>query len=125
MTKSNFEKNGGTYTKVGDYLIPDLTLPPEEQNIHIGVWGIRHKRYLMENQRVTFNIMQMNGTLWKHLADIDKQAEEMFLRLANDMAKAEGVTEKLKVENQMLWVQKMNNIRNRATEIVNAELIYA
>ena len=125
MTQSNFEKNGGTYTKVGDYLIPDLTLPPEEQNIHIGVWGMRHKRYLMENQRVTFNIMQMSGTLWKHLADNDKQAEEMFLRLVNDMAKAEGVTELLKAEDQMLWVQKMNNIRNRATEIVNTELIYA
>ena len=125
MTQSNFEKNGGTYTKVGDYLIPDLTLPPEEQDIHIGGWGIRHKRYLMENQRVTFNIMQMNGTLWEHLADVDKQAEDMFLRLVNDMAKAEGVTELLKAENQMLWVQKMNNIRNRATEIVNTELIYA
>ena len=105
MTQSNFEKNGGTYTKVGDYLIPDLTLPPEEQNIHIGVWGMRHKLYLMENQRSTFNIMQMNGTLWKHLADIDKQAKDMFLRLVNDMAKSEGVTEKLKAENQMLWVQ--------------------
>ena len=125
MTKSNFEKNGGTYTQIGDYLIPDLTLPPEEQNVHIGVYGMRHKHYLMEDKRVTFNIMLMNGTLWKHLADIDKQAEDMFLRLVNDMAKSEGVTEKLKAENQMLWVQKMNNIRNRATEIVNAELIYA
>ena len=125
MTQSNFEKNGGTYTEVGGYFIPDLTIPPEEQNSHIGVWGMRHKRYLMENQRVTFNIMQMNGTLWEHLADIDKQAEYMFLRLVNDMAKAEGVTELLKAEDQMLWVQKMNNIRNRATEIVNTELIYA
>ncbi len=124
MTQSNFEKNGGTYTKVGDYFIPDLTLPPEEQNIHIGVWGMRHKRYLMEDKRVTFNIMQMNGTLWKYLADIDKQAEDMFLRLVKDMAKSEGITEKLKAKNQMLWVQKMNNIRNRASEIVNAELIY-
>ena len=125
MTQSNFEKNGETYTQVGDYLIPDLTLPPEEQNIHLGIWGMRHKRYLMENQRVTFNIMQMNGTLWKHLAEIDKQADNMFLRLVNDMAKSEGVTEQLKSENQMAWVQKMNNIRNRATEIVNTELIYA
>lgn len=124
MAQNNFEKNGGTYTKVGDYLIPDLTLPPEEQDIHIGVWGMRHKRYLMENQRVTFNIMQMNGTLWKHLADIDKQAEDMFLRLVNDMAKSEGVTEQLKAENQMAWVGRMNNIRNRAMEIVNSELIY-
>ena len=125
MTQSNFEKNGGTYTQIGNYLIPDLTLPPEEQNIHIGVWGMWHKRYLMENQRVTFNIMQMNGTLWKHLTEIDMQAEDMFFRLVNDMAKAEDVTEQLKAEDQMLWVQKMNNIRNRATEIVNTELIYA
>ena len=124
MTQSNFEKNGGTYTQVGDYLIPDLTLPPEEQNIHIGVWGMRHKRYLMKNQWLTFSIMQMNGTLWKHLADIDKQADDMFFRLVNDMAKSECVTEQLKAEEQMLWVQKMNNIRNRATEIVNTELIY-
>ena len=124
MTQSNFEKNGGTYTQIGDYLIPNLTLPPEEQNVHIGVYGMRHKHYLMEDKRVTFNIMQMNGTLWKYLADIDKQAEDMFLRLVNDMAKSEGITEQLKVENQMLQVQKMNNIRNRATEIVNAELIY-
>ena len=125
MTQSNFEKNGGTYTQVGDYLIPDLTFSPEEQNTHIGVWGMRHKRYLMKNRRVTFNIMQMNGTLWKHLADIDKQAEDMFLRLVNDMAKAEGITEQLKAKNQMEWIGKMNNIRNRATEIVNTELIYA
>ena len=125
MTQSNFEKNGGTYTQVGDYLIPDLTIPPEEQNIHIGVWGMRHKRYLMENKHVTFNIMQGNGTLWKHLPDIDKQAEDMFLQLVNDMAKSEDITEQLKAEDQMLWVQKMNNIRNRATEIVNTELIYA
>ena len=125
MTQSNFEKNGGTYTQVGDYLIPDLTIPPEEQNIHIGVWGMRHKRYLMENQRVTFNIMQMNGTLWKHLADIDKQAEDMFSQLVKQMTKAEGITEQLKADNQMLWVQRMNNIRNRATEVVNAGLIYS
>ena len=124
MTQSNFEKNGGTYTQVGDYLIHDLTLPPEDQAIHIGVWGMRHKRYLMENQRVTFTIMQMNGTLWQHLADIDKQAEEMFNQLIKDMAKAEGVTEQLKATDQMAWIGAMENIRNRAMEIVNSELIY-
>ena len=95
MTQSNFEKNRGTYTQVGDYFIPDLALPPEEQSIHLGVWGMRHKRYLMENQRVTFNIMQMNGTLWKHLADIDMQEEKMFLRLVNDMAEYGGGVEHL------------------------------
>ena len=125
MTQSNFEKNGGTYQKVGDYYIPNITVPPEEKDIRIGIWGMRYKNYLKENKRVTFTIMQMNGTLWQHLADIDKQAEEMFNQFIKDMAKAEGVTEQLKAENQMLWVQKMNNIRNRATEIVNAELIYA
>ena len=125
MTQSNFKKNGGTYTQVGDYLIPDLVLPPEEQNIHLGIWGMRYKKYLMQNKKAIFNVMIANGTLWEHLSEIDKQAEYMFLRLVNDMAKAEGVTEQLKAENQMLWVQKMNNIRNRATEIVNAELIYA
>lgn len=124
MTQSNFEKNGGTYTEVGGYFIPDLILHPEDQDIHIGVWGMRHKRYLMENKHVAFNIMQGNGTLWRYLADIDNDAEEMFELLVKQMTKAEGVTEKLKAENQMLWVQKMNNIRNRATEIVNAELIY-
>ena len=125
MAKSKFEQNGGTYRKVGDYYIPNITVPPEEKDIRIGIWGMRYKNYLKENKRVTFTIMQMNGTLWQHLADIDKQAEEMFNQFIKDMAKAEGVTEQLKAENQMLWVQKMNNIRNRATEIVNAELIYA
>ena len=105
MTQSNFEKNGGTYTQIGDYLIPDLVLPPEEQNIHLSVWGMRYKRYLMQNKKAIFNVMLAKGTLWKHLSDIDKQAEEMFNQLVNQMAEIEGVTEQLKAENQMLWVQ--------------------
>lgn len=113
-----------TYTKVGDYLIPDLTLPSETDERPIGVWGMRHKRYLMEHKKAIFTIMQMNGTLQTYLADINEQADDMFFRLVKDMAKAEGITEQLKVENQMLWVQRMNNIRNRATEIVNNEFIY-
>lgn len=125
MTQSNFEKNGGTYTQVGDYLIPDLVLPSEEQNIHLGVWGMRYKRYLMQNKKAIFNVMIANGTLWKHLSEIDKQAEEMFNQLVKQMAETEGITEKLKAEDQMFWVQKMNNIRSRATEVVNAELIFA
>ena len=125
MTQSNFEKNGGTYTQVGDYLIPDLVLPPEEQNIHLGIWGKRYKRYLMQNKKAIFNVMLANGTLWKHLSEIDKQAEEMLNHLVKQMAKDEGVTEQLKAEDQMFWVQKMNNIRDRAAEVVNAELIYA
>ena len=85
---------------------------------------MRYKNYLKENKRVTFTIMQMNGTLWQHLADIDKQAEEMFNQLIKDMAKAEGVTEQLKATDQMAWIGAMENIRNRAMEIVNSELIY-
>ena len=119
------EKTGITYTLQGDYYIPDLTLPPEEKNRSVGVWGMRHKRYLMEHKKAVFTIMQMNGTLHTYLADLNEQAEDMFLRLVNDMAKSEGVTEKLKAENQFEWVGRMNNIHNRATEIVNTELIYA
>lgn len=113
-----------TYTKVGDYLIPDLTLPSETDERPIGVWGMRHKCYLMEHKKAIFTIMQMNGILQTYLANINELADDMFFRLVNDMAKSEGVTEQLKVEDQMLWVQKINNIRNRETEIVNAELIY-
>ena len=124
MAKSKFEQNGGTYQKVGDYYIPNITVPPEEKDIRIGIWGMRYKNYLKENKRVTFTIMQMNGTLWQHLADIDKQAEELFNQLIKDMAKAEGVTEQLKATDQMAWIGAMENIRNRAMEIVNSELIY-
>ena len=118
------EKTGITYTLQGDYYIPDLTLPPEEDDRPIGVWGMRYKCYLMEHKKAVFTIMQMNGTLHTYLADLNEQATDMFLRLVKDMAKSEGVTEKLKAENQILWLQKMNNIRNRANEIVNTELIY-
>ena len=95
-----------TYTKVGDYLIPDLTLPPETDERPIGVWGMRHKRYLTEHKKANFTIMQMNGTLHTYLANLNEQAEDMFLRLVRNMAKTEGVTEQLKSENQMLWVKK-------------------
>lgn len=118
------EKTGISYTLQGDYYIPDLTLPDEDKTIKIGIWSIRHKRYLLEHKKDVVSIMQMNGTLQTYLADINEQAEEMFAQLIKEMAKAENVTEKLKAENQMLWVQKMNNIYLRATEIVNSELIY-
>ncbi|HBL40492.1 MAG TPA: TnpV protein [Ruminococcaceae bacterium] len=113
-----------TYTKVGDYLIPNLTVPPEDDTRPIGIWGRRHYNYLKTSRKAVYAIMVMDNTLHTHLADINEQAEDMFFRLVKDMAKSEGVTEQLKAENQMLWVQMMNNIRNRATEIVNAELIY-
>ena len=113
-----------TYTKVGDYLIPDLTLPLEKEQRPIGIWGKRHKRYLMEHKKAIFTIMEMNGTLQTYLADLNEQAEDMFLRLVKQLAENEGITEQLKAENQMEWVGRMNNIRSRAAEIVNSELIY-
>ena len=121
--KSLFEQIGGTYHEEKGYLIPNLTLPDEpEQNI--GVWGQRHARYLKEPRKVLYVNLLTSGKLNSHLAEIDKQAEDMFLRLVKEMAEREDVTEKLKATDQMAWVQRMNNIRNRATEIVNAELIY-
>lgn len=113
-----------TYTRVRDYYLPELVLPPEEDTRPIGIWGRRRKQFLMKHNKALFTIMSMNNTLHTHLADINEQAEDMFLQLVNDMAKAEGITEQLKAENQMLWVQRMNNTRESAMEIVNEELIY-
>ena len=124
MAKTIFEQMGGTYTQVGDYLIPNLKLPAEEKQANIGVWGMRHKRFLKENHRVLYANLMTSGKLVAYLDDIEQQATAMFLRLVKELAENENITEKLKAENQILWVQKMNNIRNRATEIVNAELIY-
>ena len=118
------EKTGISYTLQGDYYIPDFTLPPEDDTRPIGVWGMRHRDYLENHRKAIYSIMLMDNTLHSYLADINEHAEDMFFRLVKDMAKSEGITEQLKAENQMLWVQKMNNIRNRATEIVNSELIY-
>ena len=123
MTKTIFEEMGGTYTQVGDYLLPDLKLPEEEQQANIGVWGQRHRRYLKEHHRATYATLLIGGKLNGYLADIDRQAEEMFSRLVKQMAEAEGVTEQLKADNQMEWVGRMNNIRNRAMEIVNNESV--
>ena len=123
MAKTIFEEMGGTYTQVGDYLLPDLKLSEEEQQ-PIGVWGQRHRRYLKEHHRAIYATPLINGKLNSYLADIDRQAEELFSRLVKQMAEAEGVTEQLKADNQMEWVGRMNNIRNRAMEIVNAKLIY-
>ena len=124
MAKTIFEEMGGIYTQVGDYLLPDLKLPEEEKQANIGVWGIRHKRFLRENHRVLYANLMTSGKLVAYLNDIEQQATAMFLRLVKELAEKENVTEKLKASDQMLWVRKMNNIRNRATEIVNAELIY-
>ena len=124
MAKTIFEDMGGTYTQVGNYLLPDLKLPEEEKQANIGVWGMRHKRFLKENHRVLYSNLMTSGKLVTYLDDIEQQATAMFLRLVKELAEKENVTEELKVTDQMLWVQKMNNIRNRAMEIVNAELIY-
>ena len=124
MAKTIFEEMGGTYTRVGDYLIPNLKLPAEETQANIGVCCMRHKRFLKENHRVLYANLMTSGKLVAYLDDIEQQATAMFLRLVKELAEIENVTEDLKATDQMLWVQKMNNIRNRATEIVNAELIY-
>ena len=124
MAKTIFEEMGGTYTQVGDYLLPDLKLPDEEKQADIGVWGMRHKRFLKENHRVLYANLMTSGKLVEYFDNIEQQATAMFLRLVKELAEKENVTEDLKATDQMLWVQKMNNIRNRATEIVNAELIY-
>ena len=123
MQKTSFENNGGTYRTVGDYKIPNITLPTETKK-PLGMWGLKRKDYLMKHKRVKFNIMLMNGTLWTHLTEVDEQASDMFSRLVEHMKVNEGVTEQLKDENQMKWVARMNNIEARAREIVNHELIF-
>jgi len=117
------EKNGLWYELQGDYYIPCLKLPEEERQ-PIGVWGQRHLQYIKQHCKVLYTNLLTSGKLNGYLADIDKQAEEMFSRLVKQMAERESVTEKLKVDNQMEWVGRTNNIRSRATEIVNKDLIY-
>ena len=118
------EKNGLWYELQGDYYLPCLSLPEEEQKL-VGIWGQRHLRYIKEHKRTLYANLLTSCQLNSYLADIDEQAEEMFSRLVKQLAEKENVTEKLKAENQMLWVQKMNNIRSRAIEVVNTELIFA
>ena len=124
MENTFFEKQGGTYTQVGDYMLPDLLPAEEETEANIGFWGMRHKRYLKQNHKVRYYNLLTSGKLNSYLADIEQQAQQLFLRLVKDLAEKENVTEELKATDMMLWVRNMNNIRNRATEKVNAELIY-
>ena len=124
MTDTLFEKFGGTYTQVGDYLLPDLSLPAEKELGNIGVWALRHKRYLKQHHKVLYYNLLTSGKLHSHLADIEEQAQQLFLRLVKELAEKEVVTEKLKAENAMLWVRQMNNIRERATEVVNSEVVF-
>ena len=117
------EKNGLWYELQGDYYLPCLKLPKEESR-HIGVWGQRHLRYLKQHRKVLYSELLISGKLNDYLADLNEQAEAMFSRLVKQLSEKEGVTEALKEENQMLWVQRMNNIRSAAMEIVSSELIY-
>ena len=117
------ERTGISYTLQGDYYLPDLKLP-EQPKVEIRIWGKRHLRYIKQHHKIRYTNLLTSCKLTAYLADIDEQAEDMFFRLVKQLAEKEAVTEQLKAENQMLWVQKMNNLSNRATEIVNAELIY-
>lgn len=121
--KSLFEKSGGTYTMQGDYRLPNLTLPAEDER-PIGVWGQRRLRYLKQHHKVLYYNLLTSGKLHSHLADIEEQAQTFFSRLVKEYAEKGGVTEQLKAADQMAWVRRMNNIRERATEIVNAEVVF-
>lgn len=123
MNKTIFEQIGGTYTILGDYCLPDLTLPPEEER-PIGVWAHRRRQYLKQHHKIPYYNLLTSGKLRSHLADVEKEAQSLFLRLVKEYAENEGVTEQLKVENQMEWVRRMNNIRERVNEVVNAEMIF-
>ena len=117
------EQTGISYTLQGDYYLPDLTLP-EQEDTPIGLWGQRHLKYIKQHRTILYINLLTSGKLNDHLSDIDKQAEDMFFRLVKQMAECEGVTEQLKADNQMNWIAWMNNIRSRATEIVNNNIIY-
>ena len=120
MEKSAFEQMGGTYRQESDYLLPNLSVP---ESVPVGIWGQRRKRYLREHRGSLYTALLLGGKLDAHVVEVDQQAQEMFSRLIEQMAKQEGITELLKEENQMEWVRRMNNIRNRAEEIIMEELI--
>lgn len=122
MTDTLFEQLGGTYTQQGDYLLPNLALPAEKETGNIGVWALRHKRYIKQHHKVLYYNLLTSGKLDSYLADIEEQAQQLFLRLVKELAKKEGVTEQLKAADQMAWVRRMNNTRSRATEIVVKEI---
>ena len=120
--KSLFEVHGGTYTMQGDYRLPNITLPAEDER-PIGVWGQRRLRYLKQHHKVMYYNLLTSGKLHSHLADTEEQAQQLFSRLAKEYAEKEGVSEQLKAGDPMAWVRKMNNIRERATEVVNSEVV--
>ena len=124
MAKTIFEQTGGTYTMQGDYRLPDLTLPPEEER-PIGVWTQRRLRYLKQHHKILYYNLLTSGKLHSHLADVEAEAQSLFLRLVKEYTEREGVTEQLKVENPMEWIRRMNNIGSRVIEIVGKTLIYS
>ena len=121
MAKSLFEQMGGTYRQEEDYLLPNLTVP---QSAPVGIWGQRRRNYLRKHKEPIYTGLLVAGKLDAHLAEVDRQAEEMFFRLVEQMAQAEGINEDLKSTDQMAWVGRMNNIRDRAAEVVRNELIH-
>ena len=123
MNKTIFEQMGGTYTIQGDYCLPDLALLPEEKR-PIGVWAHRRRQYLKQHHKILYYNLLTSGKLRSHLADVEEEAQSLFLRLVKQMAAAEGITETLKASDQMEWVRRMNNVRSRAFEIVEADIIY-
>ena len=118
--KSTYETMGGNYQSNGNYLMPDFEVPESPK---VGVWGERRRKYLRKNQKALYTAMMLSGTLNTHLEEVDRTANEMYDRLTSQLAEQEGITEQLKVTNQMEWVQQMNNVRNRAAEVVWKELI--
>ena len=124
MDKYIYDENNGLWYELhGDYYLPCLELP-EQPKVEIGIWGKRDLRYIKQHHKIRYTNLMTSCKLTAYLADIDEQAEDMFFRLVKQLSEKEGVTEQLKAENQMMWVARMNNIRNRATKIVNTELIY-
>ncbi|MFR2973642.1 MAG: TnpV protein [Ruminococcus sp.] len=124
MTDTLFEQLGGAYTQQGDYLLPNLALPAEKETGNIGVWALRHKRYLKQHHKVLYYNLLTSVKLHSHLADTEEQAQQLFLRLVKEYAEKEGVTEQLKSADPMAWVRQMNNIRSRAAEIINEEVVF-
>ena len=124
MTDTLFEQLGGAYTQQGDYLLPNLALPAEKETGNIGVWALRHKRYLKQHHKVLYYNLLTSGKLHSHLADTEEQAQQLFLRLVKEYAEKEGVTEQLKSADPMAWVRQMDNIRSRAAEIINEEVVF-
>ena len=124
MKKTIFEELGGTYVRCGDYLIPNLTLPEEEEPRFVGVWGQRHLQYLKEYRKTVYLDLMMSGRLNSYLADIEEQTQERFGKIVEQMKQAQGITEQLKADNALEWVGRMNNIQACAREIVDKEIIY-